>query len=367
MVKPASMRPWIKKRHRSVLTLSLATGAAFAGGWLLCLGMSSPQAAAQTAAKPAPAPAPLPPIDPDYSRRVVAKIYGTIDITREELGEYLIARLGAERLELLVNKKIIDKACAEKGITVTPAEVEAALIDDCKNLGIDRKVFLDQVLKQYKKTLYEWREDVLRPRLLLGKLCRDRVKVSEEEIQRAFEAKYGEMVDVRILLYPKDFRGILAIYEKIKSSDEEFERASRVQPNTQLQMSGGKIQPISRHSGDDTLEKVAFSLQPNELSQVIDTPEGQLIMKCVKRIPPDRTKIFENEREALKQIVEDKKMQQEIGKIFEELKKEAKPALYLEKKETRADLEQAVQQELHDGPESLKNAIQRTSATKVNK
>src|SRR5438105_14620031 len=37
------------------------------------------------------------------SRQVVAYIYGSIPITREDLGEYLIARQGAERLELMVN------------------------------------------------------------------------------------------------------------------------------------------------------------------------------------------------------------------------------------------------------------------------
>src|SRR5262245_23828600 len=44
----------------------------------------------------------------DYSRRVVAYIFGNRPITREELGEYLIERVGAERLEFLVNRRIIE-------------------------------------------------------------------------------------------------------------------------------------------------------------------------------------------------------------------------------------------------------------------
>src|SRR5262249_1943986 len=35
---------------------------------------------------------------------VVAYIYGNTPITREELGEYLIERLGAERIDFLVNR-----------------------------------------------------------------------------------------------------------------------------------------------------------------------------------------------------------------------------------------------------------------------
>src|SRR5262249_54083795 len=47
-----------------------------------------------------PGPTPLP-------NQVVAYINGTIGVTREELGEYLIERYGAEKLEFLVNRRII--------------------------------------------------------------------------------------------------------------------------------------------------------------------------------------------------------------------------------------------------------------------
>src|SRR5690349_10833924 len=71
-----------------------------------------PQAAAQHDSPPPPAGGP----SSDYSHRVVAYIYDTIPITREELGEYLIARMGKERLGNLVNKRIIEQVCQQKGI-----------------------------------------------------------------------------------------------------------------------------------------------------------------------------------------------------------------------------------------------------------
>src|SRR3974390_531372 len=37
--------------------------------------------------------------DSDYDKRVVAYIHNNIPITREDLGEYLIARFGAQRVE----------------------------------------------------------------------------------------------------------------------------------------------------------------------------------------------------------------------------------------------------------------------------
>src|SRR4051812_33957600 len=82
------------------------------------------------AQEPTPTPLPVPEPSSEYKNQVVAYIYGTTPITREDLGEYLIARQGVEKLELLINKKIIDRACQQRGIEVTAAEVDTALAED---------------------------------------------------------------------------------------------------------------------------------------------------------------------------------------------------------------------------------------------
>src|SRR5438128_1326173 len=50
----------------------------------------------------------------DYNARVVAYIHGNIPVTRVELAEFLIARFGKERIEFLVNRKIVERACQAK-------------------------------------------------------------------------------------------------------------------------------------------------------------------------------------------------------------------------------------------------------------
>jgi hypothetical protein len=363
------MRLWAPRWYRSVLVLGLVALAGFAIGWVTQAVAGPPSAinelfgkpkqandsSAQPAAKPAEPVAPSgPESSPEYRSRVVARIYGNVDITREELGEYLIARQGAGMLENLVNHRIIEHACREKGIEVTVPEVEAALDQDCADLGVDRKTFVQQVLRQYKKTLYEWKEDVVRPRLLMTKLCRDRVQVSEEELHQVFESHYGEKVDVRILLYDKkDPKTAFKVFEQVRNDDAAFEHAARTQPTAQLAAKGGEVLPVSHFSGAERVEKVAFSLQPGEVSQVLDVPEGLLIMKCVKRVPPDRTKIFENEREAMKREVVDKKTQLEIGKVFKELSDQAQPERYLRETETMADLNRAVKEAMRSESPTL--------------
>jgi parvulin-like peptidyl-prolyl isomerase len=326
---------------------ALRNSAALVAAVLLCGWLS--QHGATQEQKAAPAPAALPAVSAnDNAHRWVAVIYGNIPITREELGEYLIARQGAERLELLVNKRIIEHACQLKGIEVTDAEVEGALAEDLKGMKVSLDVFVNRLLKEYKKTLLEWKEDVIRPKLAMTKLCQDRVQITDKDYQDAFEAYYGEKVDCRIILFPKgEERQAMQSYGEIRKSDENFDRYAKQQASPSLAATGGRIRPIARHTtGNDELEKEAFSLQPGEISRLLGTPEGEVILKCARRIPADTTKKLENEREALRKEIVEKKTQAEMPKLFKELHDQAQVKLFLKKQMTQEELERDVQQEL---------------------
>src|SRR4029077_12375247 len=59
--------------------------------------------------------------------------------------------------------------------------------------------FVNQVLRRFNKTLYEWKEDVIRPKLALAKLAAPRVTVTEKDLHDGFEARYGEKVECRMI------------------------------------------------------------------------------------------------------------------------------------------------------------------------
>lgn len=284
----------------------------------------------QTPAGTAPAPT-APPTSSDYAQRMVAVIGDNLPITREELGEYLIARCGTERLENLVNKRIIEEACRIRRIEVTSAEVEAALNEDMSGLGVDRKRFIDQVLKGYKKNLYEWKEDVIRPRLLLTKLCRDRISFTEEELQNAFESAHGEKIEGRIILWPRGEEKLAQQeHPSLRDSEDAFANKARSQATPELAASGGKIRPFARHTvGNPVLEEKVFRLHPGEVTEVIVTPEGCVVFKCDRRIPADTTVNPAAVRDQLAKDVIEKKMQKEMKPLFDKLKEEAKARLQL--------------------------------------
>jgi RNA polymerase sigma factor (sigma-70 family) len=280
-----------------------------------------------TAAEPAhKAAQPLQPASSDYGQRPVAFLHGNQTITREQLGEYLIARFGAEKLPLLINQIIIEEACRQKNIEVTSAEIEASLAQDLKGLGgVTQADFVTRILKEHGKTLYEWKEDVIRPKLLLGKLVHDRVKVTDEEVQAAYNANYGEKMDCRIIFWPKGEEQLAKdAYASIRDNEDEFKRRAAMQANSQLAANGGRIPLFGHHAiGNDEMEKAAFRLQPGEISPVVDTENGWVVIRCDKRVPPDAIVSFESVRSKLLQDVFDRKVQLEIPKAFAELQKQA--------------------------------------------
>lgn len=264
----------------------------------------------------------------EWSRRVVAYIYDNVPITREDLGEYLIARQGSQKVTNLINKRIIEHAAKLKGIEITAAEVEAALAADLAGLGVSKSEFVSRILKAYGKTLYEWKEDVIRPKLMMTRLCRGRVTVSNEDLVNAFQAHYGEKVDCKIIMYPAaDKHNVLhKIWPKIRNDEKEFDHYARTQPSPSLASVGGHIKPIGRNTtGDPKLEKVIFSLRQGEVSEVLDTAEGLVIVKCLGRVPPDTNMTIDKARQQLEKEVYERKERIEIAKLFQELQTQARP------------------------------------------
>jgi len=245
---------------------------------------------------------------PDYSRRVVATIYGNVNITREDLGEYLIARFGQERVDNLVNRRIIEKACHDVGIYVTDTEVQAQLDQDLRALGkggVTPRDFETKILRPYNKTLYEWKEDVLRPQLYMTKLAAPEVRVDNTDLQKLFEARYGPMVQCRMIVLPKLSKDRVhewsRVWEEVRSSDAKFREHASNQFMEPFRAKAGEAPPVHKNFGDARIEKEAFRLQIGEVSNLIELEDGTaVILKCDKHLPAQtNVKLREGTREPL--------------------------------------------------------------------
>jgi hypothetical protein len=319
--------------------LALACGTAGVIALAFCWGRwgALSEAAANPPGAGGPEPLSVTPTPGEYATRPVAYIYNSIPITREDLGEYLIARFGPERIDFFVNRRIIERECQSRGIQVTDAEVEAQLVEDLRSMNIARlEDFVNQVLKRFHKNLYEYKEDVIRPKLYMAKLCRPHVTVTDEDLQKAFEAHYGPKVKCKMIVFNKGTgtRLMTEAWTKIHEDPAQFDKLAREQPIKALAATGGDAPPIHKHFGNDEVERIAFGLQVNEVSQLIALSDGtSVILKCIEKIPADSKYRLEDERLKLHKEVMDTKLADEVQKTFKRLRQEADPKVFLQNEE----------------------------------
>ena len=286
--------------------------------------------------------------DTSAAQRDVAYIYDNMPITREELGEFLIARFGAERLEFLVNRRIVELACKSRNIVITDAMIEAQLDQDLRGFGahMTRKDFAQQVLKRFNKSLYEWKEDVIRPKLMLAALVGPTIDVTEKDLREGYEGRYGPKVECRMIVL-QDNNQKDQIWKKVAESEAEFQRVATTLNVPQLCPSGGKVPPIHKHFGDANIERAAFNLKVGEVSPLLGMPDKTvIILKCDQHIPADVTKRFEDVRLQLLEEIRNFKLAQKIPEVFADLRKHANPRMLLRPESRQEDLERAVLPEI---------------------
>jgi hypothetical protein len=178
---------------------------------------------------------------------------------------------------------------------------------------------------------------------------KDRIQPpTDEELHKAFEALYGRMVNVRVIIWPKgEERIAMQEYDAVRKDEQSFNRKACAQATSNLAATGGKIRPIAHNAGvHPEVEQQAFSLQPGEVSRLIATPEGTLVLKVDGIVEPNATVKFEEQKAALAKDVYEKKVAAEIPALFKKLRDEAKPMFILKKPDDDMAVERGLDQQV---------------------
>jgi hypothetical protein len=268
------------------------------------------------------------------SEPVVAYVYNNVPITRQELGEYLIERFGAERVDYLVNRKIIEMACAQRNIRVTEAEITAEFESQLRMLGCTEAEFVKQVLAPRNKTMFEYREDAIRPKIAMQRYFQDQVQVGEDELQKAFDIKYGPKVQCRwIVLGESQIPHQFDIWNRVKDDAAEFEREAKNCFIPAIAAKAGMAEPITKHYMEPNLEEAAFKLRPGEVSPLITMPDKKfptvVILRCEKIIDADTTVTLGKVRNELYHDVFQATLKNFMEQGFQKLREQAQPQILL--------------------------------------
>jgi len=250
-------------------------------------------------------------------------------ISVEELSAECIRRVGKEVLDNLINREIIQQACDEMGIEVSEAEVSKAIEKQAKDLGLTSDQLLQMSEAERNITPSQYRRDIVWPMLALRKIAGEDVKVSEDDIKKAFIRNYGPRVKARAIVLDNSRRAA-EVWQKAQDNPEDFERLVKqhsVDPASRPL--GGVIPPIQRYAGSKELENVAFKLKEGEISGVVQVGLNHyIILKCEGRTDPIVKDIAEV-RDILIQELREEKINVAVAKTFEKLKGEARVDNYL--------------------------------------
>jgi len=271
----------------------------------------------------------------DYSRRVVARLYnGQVPVTREELGEYLIARFGSDRIEFMINRKIVEMECRKYNIFATNEEVEQRFRQDLKsfNTPLTEQEFVNSILRRFGKTLYEWKEDVIRPKIMMEKLVKSNVKITEKDVREGFEARYGPKVECRMIVCEKGNLPVAQkVWENARKGRAFFEDEAKKQFIPNLASSAGKVPAIHKHFGDKVMEETAFRLKEGDVSEILEMKDGTyVILLCEKHLPPNPSVRLESVWAELSKEMFELRVAQKIPEAFAEMRKRATPQVVLD-------------------------------------
>jgi len=285
----------------------------------------------------------------------VAAILNGQPISIRELAEICIQRHGESVLNDKIHRLLIEQAARREGIVISERDINNEIREMAyihlpllPNGEPNVELWLRRALEATGLSLPMYRKNVVVPVVLLKQLTHPHVQITEEDIQRSFEANFGKRIRcLAIFFRAQDTRRAQEVWQMANRhrTEENFgDLAERWSFDPYSRMGRGVIPPIARHTGQPILEREAFSLQPGELSQIIQIGDHLVILFCVAHIPPVSVRI-EDVRDDLVADLFAKKQQMIINRYFEQLLEQAVLTNHLTGERQNPHLERAVREE----------------------
>lgn len=272
--------------------------------------------------------------DPQGRARMpgIAALINGRPIRLEDLGEMCIDRHGEDILDDMISRRMIAQACKKQNITVTDADVAAEIERVArKNLPLlpngqaDVDRWLQLVSQQHRINPDTYRRNIVWPAVALRKLVGDNIQVSDDDLQKAFEANYGPRVRCRAIVM-NNLRRAQQVWDKARTnpSEENFaDLAEQFSADPATRALRGEIAPIQKHGGQPILEEEAFSLKPGEVSGIVQiAPETYVILFCLGQTKPVEVDLA-SVRDILLEDIKEKKTQLAMAEFYEKIRNEA--------------------------------------------
>ncbi len=305
-------------RNTSRLVMLLGGLSVVAACLLVRYYWGAESASADPPPRPVDAAAPSKPSQP----KVVAAINGR-RITREELGRECLRHYGKQVLGSLVNKLLITQECKRRSIVVTQGEVDAEIERMARRFGLPKDQWLKMLKKERGINPAQYAGDIIWPTLALRHLAGDRLKVTQEEMVKAYETKYGSAVRARLIAC-KGLAKAREAHARAVANPENFGNVAKEYSEDASASLKGQIQPIRKHGYYRQIEQAAFTMQDGQISQVIPAGGQYVILKREGLLPGAKAVNFEQVAPQLREIIRDRKLRSVANDVFHRLQKASK-------------------------------------------
>ncbi|MBL9122380.1 MAG: peptidylprolyl isomerase, partial [Planctomycetaceae bacterium] len=262
---------------------------------------------------------------------IAARINGHT-ITLADLAEECIARHGREVLEGVINRRLLEQECRRKNITIGQADIDRELARAAESLGKvdpqtkkpDVAAWLQAVTLEQGVPADVYIQDAVWPSVALKRLVEKSVEISQQDLDRGFEANYGPRVRCRAIVL-NNMRRANEVWEMARR-DPSVANFSRLAEQFSIEASSralaGEVPPIQKWGGSPVLEKEAFALAPGELSGVIQVGEQYVILLCEGHTKPVAAN-FDEVKDLLREDIFEKKLNLAMANEFDRLKQAA--------------------------------------------
>jgi peptidyl-prolyl cis-trans isomerase SurA len=270
--------------------------------------------------------------------RIAAPIAAKV---REQGGtEQDVAMLRSDVLDKLIERKLILLVAKRAEIEASDFEIDDAIngIARENQLTVEqvRQSVIDQGLtwESYRRRIGE---EIVQQKVL-GGMVRARAKVEESDIRKLYDQRYGAMPAagteelhlVHMAAGAEDGKPAseAAACEKVKRglsrvrTGEDFDKVA-----SQVSMAAPDLGWLPQHALAPWMQQVVSTLQPGQVSDVIQVPGGCAVLKLVERRSVEALS-YEQAKGPLRSLLVEQAFQQEYVRFIERLRKQT----YVERK-----------------------------------
>lgn len=243
-------------------------------------------------------------------------------VTKEALYQELAASNGEQTVNVMVRDSIVEKEAEKLKVTVSKKELEESLVELKAQYGSDEA--FEQALETYNVTKADIEKD-MKSDLLLEKVLKKQVKVTEDEMKAYFEENKeqfsaGEEVKASHILVETE-KEAKDLIKQLNEGADFAKLAKEHSKDTGSAIEGGDLGFFGKGKMTETFEKAAFALEIGKVSEPVKSEFGFHIIKVAEKKEAKKA-TFEDNKKAVKEALTNQKLQAEystwLEKKFEE-------------------------------------------------